>query len=237
MTNDSKKSARELIAKKQQVTAPNKTAVTVSDADARRKEYLDQLAPNSGPGRLIKFTKDGSFITHDDGVKVAEDAKFIALAEQTMAGFMRFNGAGELPDRSHMSLYFGDDFAMPRVEDLPDRDQRQWEAGFDGEAEDPWKHHVQIPLQHVATGELFYFDTASPTGLTAVGKFLRHYGRLRVMFPGELPIVRLATTGFTSKKKGVGWVDVPALVNIGRWPANGTVAKPDELDDEPSFDV
>jgi hypothetical protein len=237
MTDDSKKSARELIAKKQQVTTTNKTAVTISDADARRKKYLEELAPNSGPGRLIKFTKEGTFVTHDDGAPVAEEAKFIAIADQTLGGRMRFNGAGELPDKSHMSLLYGGNFRAPKVEDLPDRDKRQWEIGYDGEPEDPWKEHIQIPLQHVDTAELFYFDTSSPTGLKSVGKFLNYYERLRVMFPGELPIVQLRKSGFTSKKKGVGWVDVPALVSIGRWPANGTVAKPDPLDNEPSFDV
>ena len=58
--------------------------------------------------------------------------------------------------------------------------------------------------------------------------------------PGEVPVVQLRKSGFTSTRKGVGWVDVPAFVIVGRRPANG-VAKPDArpmgdlLDDEIPF--
>ena len=237
MTNTSKKTptARELIAARQQAVAPNKAAVTVSDDEARRKAYLDQVAPDSYPGRLVKFSKDGAFVTHDDGVKVSEDAKFIVLADQTMVGPMRFNGRNEPPDRSFMGPFYGG-FIPPAVETLPDRDKRQWEAGFDGKPADPWQLHWNVVLQHVDTAELFTFDTSSDTGCRSVARLLRHYDRLRVTHPGELPVVQLRKSGFTSKKKGVGWVDVPAFVVTGRWPANG-VAKPDKpmgdlLDDE-----
>ena len=93
------------------------------------------------------------------------------------------------------------------------------------------RHRRAVHVRH-----LLAHRAAAPSA-----RLLRHYDRLRVTHPGELPIVQLRKSGFTSKKKGVGWVDVPAFVIIGRWPANGAAAKPpdtpmrDLLDDEITF--
>jgi hypothetical protein len=32
-----------------------------------RNRYLDEIAPATNAGRIIKFTKEGSFVTADDG--------------------------------------------------------------------------------------------------------------------------------------------------------------------------
>ena len=71
-------------------------------------------------------------------------------------------------------------------------------------------------------------------------RLLRHYDYLRSDAPGELPSC-VTQERLHLQEEGVGWVDVPAFVIVGRWPANG-VAKPDApmgdlLDDEiPSFE-
>ena len=65
-----------------------------------RSRYLDEVAPAAIAGRLIKFSKEGDFVTTDDDQVIAADAEFIALVEELQIGWMKFNGAGEAPVRS-----------------------------------------------------------------------------------------------------------------------------------------
>ena len=88
--NRSKPTARELIATKQvkapaaappsakrpPAAEPQTTALAVADPRPYRERYLDEVAPASIVGRMIKFSKDGKFVTHDDGKEVPEDAEF-----------------------------------------------------------------------------------------------------------------------------------------------------------------
>ena len=75
--------------------APAKTtAVATPDSRTPQQQYLDEIAPAAIVGRLIKFGKDGTFITADDGEPIAEDADFTVLADQTLIGWLRFRDDG-----------------------------------------------------------------------------------------------------------------------------------------------
>jgi hypothetical protein len=92
--------------------------------------YLDEIAPASVVGRIIKFSKDGKFITADDGEPIAEDAAFIALCDQTLIGWVRFHNNDTPPDRVMGLLYDG--FIMPPRDALDDLDQANWSIGLSG---------------------------------------------------------------------------------------------------------
>jgi hypothetical protein len=210
--------------------APN-TLRPVAEARAEynanyKSRYLDEVAPSTVSGRLLKF-KDGGFHTTDDGKPVDKDAEFILLAPETQIGWIRFNGEGETPDRV-MGLLF-DGFEMPSRESLGDTDPAQWEVGLNGHPADPWSHQQSVVLQNTTTHELFTFTTTSLTGRRAVGEALKHYQRMQRTAPGELPIVRLSTGGFNHKDSRVGWVEVPKFIITGRTSKTGA-AKP-ELSD------
>jgi hypothetical protein len=64
------------------IATTNQTSVT---------KYLDEIAPATIVGRMIKFSKEGRFVTADDDQPIAEDAEFVALAHQTMVGWIKFN--------------------------------------------------------------------------------------------------------------------------------------------------
>jgi hypothetical protein len=53
---------------------PQPTNMSVPDNRTAVQQYLDDIAPASIVGRLIKFSKDGNFITNDDGVPVPPGA-------------------------------------------------------------------------------------------------------------------------------------------------------------------
>ena len=137
---------------------------------------------------------------------------------------MKFNGAGEAPDKV-MGLLF-DGFEMPLRDCLGDLDKSKWENGLDNQPADPWLHQMNIVLQNTETQELFTFSTSSKTGRRAVGNLLRHFQRMGRTRPDELPVVKLGKGGFQHKDTRVGWVDcVPVFVVVGRAPRD-SAAKP-----------
>jgi hypothetical protein len=199
------------------VTAPvTSTAVTVPDSRDYRSRYLDEIAPSSIAGRLIKFSKDGKFVTNDDGEPISEAAEFIALCDETLVGWIRFNGDDTPPDRHQGLLYDG--FVMPPRPSLGDLDEAQWPLGLSGQPQDPWQHQMCLVLQNVDSREMFTFSTTSVSGRRAVGNLLRHYDRMQRSGGNELPVVRLKPGGFNHRDDRIGWVPTPVFVAVGRAP-------------------
>jgi hypothetical protein len=213
----------------QLMTAAAKANASLATAAADNRtpvqRYLDEIAPSGIVGRLIKFSKEGNFVTADDGETVSGDADFVALCDQTLIGWIRFHADGEAPpDRVQGLLYSG--FVMPDRASLGDADPAQWPIGLSGQPADPWQHQVCIVLQNTKTNELYTFATTSQTGRRAVGHLLRHYDRMPRTNPGELPIVRLRPGGYQHRDDRIGWVATPTFDIVGRTPRD-SAAKPD----------
>jgi hypothetical protein len=173
---------------------------------------------------MVKFTKNGEFVTSDDDAVIGENTDFTAILDQTLVGWIRFNGEGNPPDRVMGLLYDG--FAMPARETLGDSDAASWELGLDGRPQDPWQHHVYLVLQNTETQELFTYVTSSITGRRAIGNLLRHYDRMERTNSGAYPVVKLKVGGFQHRDDRVGWVKTPVLAIVGRTPKD-SAAKPD----------
>jgi hypothetical protein len=203
---------------------PKSTAVATPDNRTSVQRYLDEVAPASIVGRMIKFSKDGKSVTPDDGEAVSEETDFIALCDQTLIGRVRFNDEGRPPDRVMGLLYDG--FNMPPRDSLGDTDKSKWQLGLDGKPEDPWQHHVYLVLQRGDTDELFTYVTSSPTGRRAIGNLLRHYDRMTRTNPDTFPVVRLKVGGFQHRDERVGWVPTPVFAVVGRVPRE-SAARPD----------
>jgi hypothetical protein len=202
----------------------NGGAVAVPDNRSPLDQYLDQVCPASVVGRMVRFSKDGRFVTHDDGAVIKEDIDFIALVDQTLIGWVKFHGEGEPPTR-HMGLLF-DGFVMPPRATLGDDDQSRWETGLDGKPADPWQHFMYAVLQRGDTAELYTYVTSSLTGRRCIGALLRHARRLQKTHPDYYPVIRLKVGGFQHRDDRVGWVPVPVLNVVGRAPRD-SAAKPD----------
>jgi hypothetical protein len=153
-----------------------------------------------------------------------EAAEFLALADETLCGWIRFRGDDTPPDRVQGLLYDG--FIPPARETLGDTDQAQWEPGLSGAPEDPWHHQICLVLQNIETKELYTFATTSQTGRRAVGNLLKHYDRMQRTNAGEVPVVRLKSGGFNHRDDRIGWVPVPVFAVVGRAPRDSAV-KPD----------
>jgi hypothetical protein len=219
------------------VPAPKGDVAVPDDNRSDVQRYLDEVAPASIVGRLIKFSKEGKFVTPDDDEPIADGVDCVVLADQTLVGWVKFNGEGQPPDR-RMGLLF-DNFVMPDRKTLGNDDVAKWEMGLDGRPQDPWQHHQYLVLQRSNTGELFTYASSSLTGRRAIGNLLRHYTRLQKTHPDMLPVVRLRVGGFNHRDERVGWVNTPVLAVVGRAPKD-SAAVPDtstrgDLDDAIPF--
>lgn len=202
--------------------APAKLTTVASQPPDTRTElerYFDEVSPASGfAGRLIKFDhQSGVFSTGDDGEPIADGSEYIAVCDQVLAGWIRFNGSGLEPDRILGLLYDG--FIPPPRETLSDPQL----AGTDG---DVWKRQHLLPLQHKVSRDLFTFSVVSKTGNAAVTTLLRSYDRMRRTRPDKLPVIRLKATGYQPNIPGVGYQYKPILVGVGEHDRNDT-ATPD----------
>jgi hypothetical protein len=207
---------------------PAKTPLVAAPAPDTRTDvqrYIDDIAPSMIAGRLIKFDgKKGKFVTLDDDEPVKEDAEFIALVEETLIGWIKFQGEGKEPLRRAGLLYDG--FVMPARETLGDNNPDDWPAGLDDKPQDPWLHQVLLPLQDATNRELFTFETRSVTGRRAIGMLLRSFDRMRKTNPDEVPVIKLKVGGFAHRDERIGWVDTPVFVIVGRTKRDAA-AKPD----------
>lgn len=206
------------------IPATSPAAVTV-DTRTPEQRYIDEVAPSSITGRLVKFSKDGRFVTSDDGEPISEDIDFFALCGDVQIGWIKFSQEEGVPPEKHAGLLY-DGYRMPPRESLGDLDPAEWPAGLSGEPEDVWLHQQNLVLQQVDTRELFTFSTTSKTGRRAVGNLLRHFDRMRRTTPDDVPIVRLKAGGFQHKDDRIGWVPTPLFAVVGRAPRDDA-AKPE----------
>jgi hypothetical protein len=229
------------------VRKPTPVVEKAPDTRPYLDRYLDEVSPTTmGVGRRVKFSKDDVFVTTDDEQELPPDAEYVVLADQSLSGWLKFNGPGQPPD-NRMGLTYEPGFTMVERGELGDGyfrgddgtwqvDASEWELGLDGKPDDPWKHHMYLVLQDTATSELYTFTTSSPTGRNAVGRLLKHYNRMLRSHPDTYPVIRLRTGGFNHRDERVGWVTVPLFLVCGRAPTD-SAAKPDTsvgtfIDDE-----
>jgi hypothetical protein len=217
--------------------APKQTMPVVPDTRTPQERYLDEIAPVTFAGQLVKFSKDGEFVIGESGEKVAPDRSLVALCDETLVGWIKFGAEGEPPIRVQGLHYDG--FVMPERESLGDLDQSEWPEGLNGQPADPWQHQICEVLQDRETGEFFTFATSSVSGRRAVGNLLRHYERLRKSHPDTYPVVNLKPGGFNHRDPRVGWVPTPTFAVVGRAQKDSAAipntAPSDDLEDAVPF--
>jgi hypothetical protein len=205
---------------------PTVPATNAIDTLTTHQRYLDSVSPTAIVGRLIRFSKDGVFVTSDDEQPVDGDTNFYGLCDEVQIGWIKYaQEEGGETQRVAGLLY--DDYELQERSSLGDDDETRWPVGLDGTTpEDPWKHFQNLVLERVDTREMFTFSTASKTGRRSVGNLLRHYDRLQRAHPGDVPIVRLRPGGFNHSDPRIGWVATPMFCVVGHAPRN-SAATPD----------
>jgi hypothetical protein len=197
-------------------------ATLATDTRTPQQRYLDSVAPTSIVGRLIKFSKDGVFVTSDDEQPVDVNTDFYVLADETQIGWIKY-GQEEGDETQRVAGLLYDNFILPSRPSLGDLDESQWPLGLSGTSEDPWKHFQNLVLERVDTRELFTFSTTSKTGRRSAGSLLKHYERLQRAHPGDVPIVKLRPGGFNHRDSRIGWVATPTFCIVGHAPRNAAL--------------
>jgi hypothetical protein len=175
-------------------------------------------------GTFFKFAKDGVFRKSSDEEEIPEGTEFVVIYDQIQAGWIKFMGKGNQPERRQGAIFSG--YVPPDRSELGDEDQSEWDTDLSGRPADPWQFQLLIPLQSVETGELFVFQTTSVTGRRAGDKLIGVCGRMEKNEPDHYPVIKLCVSGFSHRDERVGWVKTPAFARIGKAPkANTTMAE------------
>jgi hypothetical protein len=183
------------------------------------------LQKNGTPmtGKHIKFDgKGGGYKATSDGSLVDEDTQVVVVYPQIQAGYIKFNGKGNPPDRKMGPVFSG--FTPPDRESLGDTDQELWEKSLEGKPQDPWQFQLMVPMQVVETGELLIFSTSSITGKRAVDNLIEQCERMQRLEPDFYPVIKLSIGGFQHRDSRVGWVKTPALPRVGKAPKSDVSA-------------
>jgi hypothetical protein len=89
----------------------------------------------------------------------------------------------------------------PEREDLGDLDRTQWQSGKFGVV-DPWKDTRYLHLIDPQSGRDYTFTTDSAGGRIAIGELKSAIRNVRTVRPGAVPVVKLSTGSFKSKRYG-----------------------------------
>src|SRR5262245_26914691 len=102
---------RKFAAEQGAIAATTTKAIAVRDERPAVDRYLDEVAPASIVGRLIKFKK-GKFVIADDESEIADSEDFICLADMTMIGWVKFNKDADRKSTRLNSSHLGISYAV-----------------------------------------------------------------------------------------------------------------------------
>jgi hypothetical protein len=196
--------------------------------------YLAEYGVGTG-GINIKFSKNGEYVRSVDGEVIREGTELVCIYDQTQAGFIKFMGKGEQPERRMGPIFAG--YMPPRREELGDQHETEWETDLSGKPADPWQHQMLLPLQDSETGQLYIFGTTSITGRRAIGNLLQQCERLGRKEPDMYPVIKLGIGGFQHRDDRVGWVKTPVFPIIGKAPRTDTAAAQTSVADQLSDEI
>ena len=164
--------------------------------------FMDQNAGGGGPPLMRWNGQEGKYLKYDSELEFNDEC-FVLNPAGAVAGYLKFKGKGETPERHTGPIYPRDE--APERASLGDTDQSEWPIGrFSNEPEDPWTAVIELPLKHKETGEEFILTCQSKT---AIGAAKDLFSQLRRVPAGHDPVIKLAVgtmqTKFGKRKKPV----------------------------------
>ena len=108
--------------------------------------FMDQNAGGGGPPLMRWNGQEGKYLKYDSELEFNDECFVLNLAG-AVAGYLKFRGKGETPERHTGPIYPRDE--APERASLGDTDQSEWPIGrFSNEPEDPWTPVIELPLKH-----------------------------------------------------------------------------------------
>ena len=152
-------------------------------ADDGWGDAADEASSRMIRGSLLKFA-DWRWTKGREGTHVPDGTTLVAIA--TAAAWVRWQGGKPVEIRIRRP---GE--RLPERETLGFTDESEWEAGPDGDPQDPWASTRMVYLVDPATAEAYTFSTSSWGGREAVIDLGDTIARMRRAHPDAVPIVEL----------------------------------------------
>jgi hypothetical protein len=174
-------------------------------------------------GLLLFDGKIGHWTYTQDKIELPPGTKAVALVDQTLKGFTRFDGGK--PTSRLLPLWPAPDLPALR-QTLGDLDQSLWvERDGKGRPKDPWQPARKMPvILLVQTLDCLVFSTSSSGGVSAVSQLNRAVLRERrdPARAAVLPIVSLASDSYIPADKKFGKIFKP-IFDLDRWTTHDAV--------------
>jgi len=195
---------------------------------ATKDEFANfsRLAAEEGGGRILKFTKDGHWITGQDEINL-DGATMLADMAGLAVGWRKW-GNGEIVDAA--IGYVSTGFKPKDRGDLDDFEEAAWTINSHGEKKDPWQFGYFLKLSD-ENGQGYTWAAGSNGAKRTIGDLCSVYARKKLN-----PIVILGA-GFY-KHRTFGRINTPKL-DVAGW-SNDALALParepfEPIDDEIPF--
>jgi hypothetical protein len=190
---------------------PVETSTTNSGL-AAINEYLNEAAPQTSIGKLVKFSKHGEFVRGAEAEVIPEETVVTVACDLTLVGFIRW--LDNKPAEHRLVLISS---GRPRYtrEQLGHHDKNLWPRDGKGEPRDVWQATMYTPMMD-GDGEIFTFTTSSKSGINSLNQLLRRYATHAKRHPSEYPHVKLICGSFIpGKDKSIGEVLYPDFEPAG----------------------
>jgi hypothetical protein len=205
-------------------------------------EGLDAYAKTGAPawfGELLKFNgKTGGYSAGKDNLPIEQGRLLAAVVPEMLAGHVLWMD-GELADQSWLPAFQFD--AREHRASLGNQDQDLWPKDEKGQAVDPWKEGVMLPMVDPATREEFTFSSSSVGGVRASKRLTHMYVKQMKAAPettrGCLPVVALSSSSYQHDDKKRGTIYNPVFEGMDWIRASDLLLPPEPgSDSEPPPD-
>lgn len=201
------------MAKKNAVVEQETRAVAQQGERNVYQQYRDENKQSGIEGELLRFTKQGDWVSGVDQDELEEGTELIMGINTLKLGWQKWQD--QRPVAARLGL-LSEGYRPVDREELGDLNEDDWEE-LDGEARDPWQSVQQVLMMDPKSGQVYTFVTSSKSGIAALSEVVGAYGD-RVQ-DGEdkeaMPVVSLQSGSY--KHKTYGKIMIPVFELTGEW--------------------
>ena len=176
-------------------------------------EEIAKDAPRRIVGQLMKFSK-GDYLYGKDNDEIPIGTRMIANMDQLLVGWIKWQDSK--PVEQVMGLVV-EGFKPMKANELPDRDETEWETDDKGKPRDPWQKTFYLLMKELdADGKplegddgLYTFTTSSVGGKDAISELCARYGKWMRTYPGKFPIITLQKDKYQHPDRQLGIIKTP----------------------------
>jgi hypothetical protein len=172
----------------------------------------EKVADNIFDGHTFLGYNGSSGIWSRNREPIDPDERYLSNMRGVALGWVKL-ADNKVVDRRTGLLITG--YQRPDRDQLDDADQRSWPRNRRGEAEDPWRKVIYLPLRAMQSGENLVFSPFATTQRDAITSFIGLYHRSAR--GGMDPVVQLESRSFINQSGGTTFVPMFRIVDWGHW--------------------